>query len=294
MLIDRRDGFSYQNPMLFQEPNGILDLYHTEQIADAGEANAKVLHLTSRDNGITWSRPEVLFGEPGSFIRDPIVALPGGNWLLPMYVANSAGIGKGAENNYSVTQISADQGKTWRLCRMTGSEGKVQPTVVLLAPGHLLAFLRSRAGDHIWRSTSGDGCTWTPAAPTQLPNNNASIQLFRLHDGHLVLAFNNSNALRKPLSIALSEDGGHSWPWVRDLETGRPGYGMAEQKPKEPGREEYSYPSVMQGRDGTIYVAYTYRRQTIKVVALREDWIRRGNTSGLYQPAHDVPIPHYR
>src|ERR1700722_18323996 len=36
VLIDRHDGFSYQNPVLFEEPNGVLDLYHSEQEADAG------------------------------------------------------------------------------------------------------------------------------------------------------------------------------------------------------------------------------------------------------------------
>ncbi|MGB7135725.1 MAG: exo-alpha-sialidase, partial [Acidobacteriaceae bacterium] len=255
-----------------------------------GEANAKVLHLTSHDDGETWSQPEVLFAQPGSFTRDPIVVLPNGKWILPMYVSNSAGIGKGAEKNYSITQISSDQGRTWKQCTMAGSQGKVQPTVVLLASDHLLAFLRSRASDFIFRSTSSDGCTWTPAVPTPLPNNNASVQLFRLHDGHLVLAFNNSRTQRKPLSVALSEDGGRTWPWVRDLDTGRQGYGSAEQKVKEPGREEYSYPSVMQSRDGTLYVAYTFRRQTIKVVGFHEDWIRRGSTDGLYQPGrHEAP-----
>lgn len=276
VLIDRRDGFSYQNPVVFQEPDGTLDLYHTEQMADAGEANAKVLHLTSRDNGFTWSRPEILFDKPGSFTRHPMVVLPDGAWILPMDIVNSRGIGQGAENNYSITQISSDRGKTWKECFMAGSQGKVQPTVVLLGPGHLLAFLRSRASDFIWRSTSSDGCTWTPAVPTQLPNNNASVQLFRLRDGHLVLAFDNSNSLRKPLAIALSDDSGRTWPWVRNLETGRPGFGSEEQKPKVPGREEYSYPSVMQSRDGTIYVAFTFRRQTIKVISFQEAWIRKG------------------
>jgi predicted neuraminidase len=275
VLIDRHDGFSYQNPVLFQEPNGTLDLYHSEQVADAGEANAKVLRLQSRDDGYTWSRPEVVFDKPGSFTRHPMIVLPGGLWVLPMQMANSEGIGKGTEDNYSVTQISSDQGTTWKECFMAGSKGKIQPTVVQLGPGHLLAFLRSRGNDFIFRSTSTDGCIWTPAVPTQLLNNNASVQLFRLQNGHLVLAFNNSNSVRKPLTVALSEDNGATWPWVRNLETGRPGFGMNEQKPKVPGREEYSYPSVMQGRNGTIYVAFTFRRQTIKVVSFPEEWIRR-------------------
>jgi predicted neuraminidase len=114
-----------------------------------------------------------------------------------------------------------------------------------------------------------------------LPNNNASVQAFRLRNGHLVMAFDNSSentangALRKPLSVALSLDGGATWPYVRNIEEGRPGCGLAEQTPKQPGREEYSYPSIIQTRSGEILVAFTFRRQTIKVVSITEDWIRQ-------------------
>jgi predicted neuraminidase len=167
-LIDRKEGVSYQNPVLFQQPDGTLDLYHTEQDAGAGEANAKVLHLASKDDGKTWSSPEVLFDKPGSFVRHPMVVMPNGVWILPMDIVNSKGIGEGAENNYSITEVSADHGRTWKDCFMAGSKGKVQPTVVHLRPDELLAFLRSRASDFIYRSTSSDGCTLDTGNPHYL------------------------------------------------------------------------------------------------------------------------------
>jgi len=285
-LIDQQAGASYQNPVLFQEPNGTLDLYHSTQEADAGEANAHVLHLVSKDNGVTWTNPTLLFGKAGAFTRHPVVIRKDGSWVLPLSFITSAGIGAGSETNYSATEISHDNGATWKECLVAGSQGKIQPSVVSLAPGRLLAFFRSRASDFIYSSTSSDGCTWTPVATIVLPNNNASIQAFRLHNGHLVMAFNNSSkasangGLRKPLSVALSLDGGRTWPYVRDVEEGRPGYGLAEQTPKQPGREEYSYPSIIETRIGEILVAFTYRRQTIKVVSITEEWIRHQGTEG--------------
>ncbi|MGD0346245.1 MAG: sialidase family protein [Terracidiphilus sp.] len=281
LLIDRQTGVSYQNPVVFQEPDGTVDLYHSTQEADAGEANAHVLHLVSKDNGVTWTKPTLLFGKPGAFPRHPIVILKDGSWMLPLSYVTSAGIGAGSETNYSVTEISRDKGATWKECFMAGSQGRIQPSVVTLSSGHLLAFFRSRASDFIYSSTSSDGCIWSPATATVLPNNNASVQAFRLHDGHLVMAFDNSSktqangGLRKPLSVALSLDGGRTWPYLRDLEEGRPGYGLAEQTPKQPGREEYSYPSIIETCNGEILVAFTYRRQTIKVVSITEDWIRQ-------------------
>jgi predicted neuraminidase len=280
-------GASYQNPVLFEEPDGMLDLFHTTQPAGGGENNAQVLHLVSKDHGQNWSKPEVLFAKPGAYSRHPLVILDDGAWLLPMTYVTSAGIGKGAETNYSVAEISRDQGKSWRECPMADSQGKVQPTVVKLAGGGLRAFFRSRAADAIWTSTSADGCQWSPVEKTALPNNNASVQAFGLPDGHIAMVFDNSSratgGLRKPLSVALSEDGGKSWPYVRDIEAGRPGFGMAEMRSSQPGREEYSYPSILETRQGEILVAFTYRRQTIKVVSFNEDWIRQRGSVGEYK-----------
>src|ERR1035437_4924829 len=292
-LIDRKEGESYQNPVVFEAPNGTVHLFHTTQGANIGEANAHVLHLTSKDHGITWSAPQLLFDKPGSFTRHPLLILSEGKWMLPLTYVTSAGIGKGAETNYSSTMVTRDGGAHWTEGLIPGSQGKVQPTMAAINPNHLITFFRSRASDNIYRSESTDGCKWSSPEKTDLPNNNASVQIFRLYNGHIIIAFNNSavdrtgpkpiGGLRKPLSLALSEDEGLTWKYLRDLETGRPGYGQTERDAKTPGREEYSYPTVLQRADGQIMVAYTYRRQTIKVVTLTEDWIKHGPpTTGLY------------
>ena len=50
-----------------------------------------------------------------------------------------------------------------------------------------------------------------------------------------------------------------------------------------PGKEEYSYPSIIQTPTGQILVAYTYRRLAIKAVIFEESWIERGTTLGIYK-----------
>jgi predicted neuraminidase len=291
-LIDKKDGESYQNPVVFEDSEGKIHIFHTTQGAGAGEANSKVLEVTSNDHGFTWSTPKVLFEKGGSFTRHPLLVLQDGTWLLPMTYVTSKGIGEGAETNYSAMKLSHDRGRTWTECVVQDSLARVQPTVVDVG-SNLVSFFRDRASDWIYRSTSSDGCHWSKPEPTVLPNNNASVQSFRLKNGHIVMVFDNSHAnrsgskpvqgLRKPLSIALSVDEGKSWSFVRDIEQGRPGYGAEEQRPKTPGREEYSYPTVMQTDDGKIHVAFTFRRQTIKEVELTEDWIRQGATVGVYK-----------
>jgi len=291
--IDHQEGRSFQNPVPFQAPDGRLWLLHTSQPAGQWQMNAEVLYLTSDDNGKTWKGPLPLFTKHGAFVRQPLIPISAKSWLLPMYYTPSSGITDGAESNYSAVQITNDGGTTWKECEVPQSSGLVQQSVVKLSTGQFLGFFRSRYADFIYSDTSNDGCTWTVPRPTHLPNNNSSIQAAILKDGSLVMAFNNVSAVvtrgkpqagpRKPLSVALSEEGGNTWPWVRDIETGNPNHETGSREENARKGEEFSYPSILQDADGNIDVAFTYLRKTIKVVRFDKNWIKGGNTLGTFK-----------
>lgn len=135
-------------------------------------------------------------------------------------------------------------------------EWLAQPTVARLPDGRLFALHRDRKGNRLWSQTSTDeGRTWSKATPRMLPNNNSGIQLTVTKNGTLVLVFNNKRGWeRTPLSVALSFNGGETWPSVRDLDTLH----------LDTGEDRYSYPSVIEGIDGLLHITYTWRRQTIK------------------------------
>jgi len=172
------------------------------------------------------------------------------------------------------------------------SVGRVQLCVVPAEcpDAHLIGFYRSRFADCIYKSLcqSSEGTAWTKPQPTELPNNNSSIQCIRLSSGNLAMVFNPVSAnkpldlsnisnedlpswiiaARAPLCIALSEDNGNSWPHVRELQGKDAMY-------KKGLAREYSYPSLCQGHDGRIHVVYTYLRLCIKYLAIDEDWIKQ-------------------
>lgn len=283
--IDGQEGESYQNPVGFEAPDGTVWLFHTTQDAGAGESNARVLVVKSHDNGRTWDKAQVLFDKPGSYVRQPLVIMPNDDWLLPMYYSLAPSANEAGDSNYSAMKISSDDGKNWKECVVPESNGLVQPSVVLLGREYI-AFFRSRSSDFIYRSTSSDGCAWTAPVPTPLPNNNSSIQAAVLQDGRLAMAFNNSPSVtvggkvkagpRRPLSVALSSDEGRTWKPIRDLEKGRVGEPVPDPLPKKPGREAYSYPAIVQASNGHVYVAFTYRRETIKVLSFTEAWLADG------------------
>ena len=291
-------GKAFENPVLFESPVGILWLFYTSQAADEGQSKSQIFYVTSTNAGKSWTGPKVLFSKPGAFDRQRLLIV-GEKWFFPLYYTP-----RSDEDNYSAIQISSDHGRNWKECVIPGSNGLVQPDVVELSPNRFATFFRSRFADWVYSSSSEDGCTWTTPRPTQIPNNNSSIQVTRLRDGHLVIAFNNLQATtvrdkprdtaRWPLSVALSADGGQTWPWVRDVDIGQ---GVPQEAAPDviAGVDvrgetntffnhffDYSYPSIIETADGTIHMSYTYRRRTIKYAAFNEAWIKQGTTLGIF------------
>jgi predicted neuraminidase len=78
-------------------------------------------------------------------------------------------------------------------------------------------------------------------------------------------------APRAPMTLALSEDDGRTWPWQRNLEVGD-GWCMSNDSVRGLNRE-YSYPSLRQTADGALHVAYTVFRQHIRHARVMPDWI---------------------
>jgi predicted neuraminidase len=71
------------------------------------------------------------------------------------------------------------------------------------------------------------------------------------------------------LSVAWSDDNGATWKW-KTLEEGD-GYCLTNNSEKKLNRE-LSYPSILVEDNGTIHVAFTFWRQRIKYMQLREDF----------------------
>jgi predicted neuraminidase len=295
---------SEQNPVLFQTADRVMRLLYTSQ--QLGHQDTAVIRQRTSHDGQTWTSPTPAFPEDaidgGQFIRQPPNIRDGGEWLLPIFICRADDNGNwNGDRDTSAVMMTVDDGHGWVCYPVPDSTGLVHMNAVATADGSLVALFRSRWADNIYLSSSLDGGrSWSAPEPTDLPNNNSSIQAVRLIDDRLALVFNNTRATgdsprrgslydeidnqprptrsphqgreavwgtpRAPLSLAFSTDDGRSWPEIVDLEVGD-GYCLTNNS-REGLNRELSYPSIVQTADGDIHVAFTYHRRFIKYVRL--------------------------
>jgi predicted neuraminidase len=259
------------------------------------QGTALIYRLISRDQGKTWESKEVFAGKRGSFCRHPIGILSNGDWIFPMYYSSeheNPALSHG--DDYSVVRISSDQGGTWTEYPVPESRGRVHMSIVHMndthksiletEPGKCTAFFRSRTADFIYRSGSSDyGKTWTPPLPTELPNNNSSLHAIGLKSGLIAVVYNPWKKdivdpktgvrpkMRNSVSVALSEDGGETFPWIREVEPGDGFRGVQNIS----CNKDHAYPCILQSRDGNIHIAYSFlNRRCIKYIRVTEEWIK--------------------
>jgi predicted neuraminidase len=256
------------NPVMFYTRNGRLWLYYK-----FGP------HPTSWTAGRQWSTDE---GKTWSAVEHLAAGLYGPIRAKPLVMADGTIISGTSVETYRSwacwIERSTDGGKTWAksgpitvpakyarsgvLCSAPAAvpssaewcltDGIIQPSVVSLGGKRLRFYPRStaRTGRICIADSSDGGVTWTEARPIDLPNPNSGLDALALRDGRVVLVYNHTNSGRTPLNLAVSRDGEHF----------RMFYTMEDQ----PG--EYSYPAMIQGRDGDLRITYTWNRKRIRFV----------------------------
>lgn len=267
------------NPVLFQMPDGPLFLFYKigKNVADwSGYVK------TSNDGGRTWSKAQPLeAGYLGPIKNKPVwvdgkIIAPSsteqGGWKVHFEIAEDGGrktkiVGPLAADNAVMTQDMVKSASSGKADIEGGDDGKantiqaIQPSILTYKDGRLQILCRTRNGRIATAWSSDRGETWSPLSLTNLPNNNSGTDAVTLQDGRQVLIYNAvatppgaKKGIRTPLNIAVSKDG-VNWDMVLTLE--------------DSPVSQYSYPSIIQGKDGRIHAVYTWRRQRIKYMEIK-------------------------
>ncbi|MCM1163205.1 MAG: family 78 glycoside hydrolase catalytic domain [Muribaculaceae bacterium] len=251
------------NPVIFEMPSGELWLFYKVGLNVKDWTGWLV---KSTDGGLTWGPREAL---PQGFIG-PVKNKP--EIVEGRLICASSTEDKGWRLHFETLDINTGKWSyngpieadsvylsTDLLPDGTPAPGarlrpihSIQPSILRHKDGSLQVLMRTR-NSRLATSWSHDGGrTWSPVTLTDIPNNQSGTDAVTLSDGRHALIYNPLPTLpserkgpRTPLAVALSDDGIH-WTDIITLE--------------DSPISQYSYPSIIQGSDGTLHCIYTWRR----------------------------------
>lgn len=248
----RTDG----NSVVWQAPDGVAWLFYLTRYGQTW-SDSRIKFKISRDGAQTWSDSDMLGFEKGTMVRAAPIVLKNGDYLLPIYheTGNDREI-VGADTTSLFFRRDAKTGEWTETNRVKSRIGNLQPSVVQISDDYLVAYSRRGGGyegqEDGWlvRSESRDGGhTWTEGKDSPFPNPNSATDFIRLHNGHLLLVYNDSKRDRMPLTVSISTDNDKTYPYKRNI---------VEKK-----GDTAAYPFAIQAKDGKIHVLYTSESRTV-------------------------------
>ena len=245
--------FACWNPVLFKAKNGALFLHYK---VGPNPRTWWAEYKTSVNDGKTWSKAQRLAKDFLGPIKNKPIQLRSGVILYPSSTESLD------EKTWAIHIEKSDaKGKKWRKINIDcDTFGVIQPSILTYPNGKLQLLCRSRQNVIVESWSINEGETWSKLTATKLPNPNSGSDAVTLKDGRQLLIYNPLTAGknwwegRSVLKLALSTDG-ENWQDIYTLENHDKG--------------EYSYPAIIQDKNGNIHLSYTAERKKITYLELR-------------------------
>lgn len=297
------------NPVPGRAADGSLWLYYVT-VSIGGWAGSSITAMRSTDDGRTWDAPRRLVTTPflniSTLVRNGLVPYADGTLAFPVYHEFISKFGE-------LLHLDA-QGRVLDKQRLApGGAGTLQPVLLVRNARDAIALMRHSGPPPrraVTVSTRDAGRHWSAPQVSSLRNPDSAISAVVLADGRLLAVLNDLEQGRDALSLMISADGGASWRTVYRLEDDR---GLSrEETPwlarmkrrliaSDPRiaalppaqrqayldsvrraactpkgcRTEYSYPFLLQAKNGDFHVAYTWNRTFIKDVEFTPAWLKQ-------------------
>jgi predicted neuraminidase len=291
------------NPVAQRAPDGTLWLFYVT-VSLGGWAGSSITAITSKDDGATWSPARRLITSPFINISTLIKGTPflysDGTMGLPVYHEFIGKFGEMLRINNSGEIIDKQ--------RLSSGKSTLQPVMLIKSPQQALVLMR-RSGNSpkrvIMTETNDAGQHWSVPTKNTLANPDAAISGVALPEGLILVVLNDIDEGRDALSLVVSADGGASWKSVYQLEdqraqptdlvrygqaagelakvtdasiTDAAGYAKSAQRNKCEAQIcsfEFSYPYLVQTRNGDFHLVYTWNRSFIKHVSFTRSWLEQ-------------------
>jgi alpha-L-fucosidase len=244
-VVDENLRYPTWNPVLFQNKPEQLTLFYKVGPSPREWWGA---YKTSADDGETWSEEVKLQEGFLGPIKNKSVLLANGQVLYPSSLET--------DKAWTIHVEKSDANlQNWEKIEISnGNFNAIQPTVLFHPDGKIQLLSRTQEGKVGVNWSEDQGETWSRMQGSALINNNSGIDGITLKSGYQLLLCNPLQKGRNKLSLMGSEDG-VNWKELMILEDQASG--------------EFSYPAIIQAKDGTVHLTYTYNRKKIKYVSLQ-------------------------
>ena len=283
------------NPVIARAPDGSLLLWMVN-VSLGGWAGSSISWVRSTDEGKNWSQPRRLVTSPflniSTLVKAGPVAMTNGDISLPVYHEFLTKFGE-------VLRLNSD-GQVIDKVRIANSRTSLQPVLLPSDAGHAQIYLRSGTARALMTSdTSDGGKTWSSTQASAWPNPDSALAGLVSGSGGQWLALNPAEKNRDVLAllqvpVGASFDGARRWTVESSVTPQTPisansfdrllsaelvarGASAAQAQAYVAGAmrqlcgggscaQEFSYPYLLQSRDGSIHLVYTWHRTRIKHV----------------------------
>ena len=308
------------NPVISRLPDGSLMLAMVN-VSLGGWAGSSITWLRSTDDGISWSAPRRLVTSPflniSTLVKGAPIFYENGEIGLPVY---HEFVSKFAE----ILRVSP-QGQVLDKTRIPGSQTSLQPVVLVADSQRAQVYMRSGKAIAVMMSATDDaGKTWSATRATTWPNPDSALAGVVTGTGQQWLALNTHPKNREVLALLQTPVGGSfdgAVPWTveaspnpearlsvgdyeRLLSDELQAHGasptqvqayVASAKRQLCGADtcaqEFSYPYLLQSRDGYLHLVYTWHRSRIKHVRLDPLQVLQPDAGSPVQ-SHVAPTVH--
>ena len=301
------------NPVAARAADGTLRLFYVT-VSLGGWAGSSITMMTSNDDGETWGAPRRLITSPFINISTLVKGTPflyaDGSMGVPAYHESFSKFAEilhlDAAGNVIDKQrlASAGQGTLQPVVLLKSPNDAL-----------VLTRYSGKDNPHLARSltTEDGGQHWSGVKKSSFPNPDAALSATALPDGRLLAVLNHQEQGRDSLSLMLSTDGGVNWKELRRLEemsvirdkkldekqcmhivqglilnsdarlalapeaTLDEYVDSAKARVRADGgcNFEFSYPYLIQARNGDFHLTYTWNRVFIKHVMFDQLWLNR-------------------
>jgi hypothetical protein len=262
----------------FYRPKPDMPMYNA---ATGGHLPEQAVLFRSRDDGHTWSKPQVIEKPDDHLILyDSITELDGGRWFTTCDWDNEYDDPTPLPSHVSAL-FSDDGGVTWGdRVQLTGGPrediGFWHTRVTKLADGRLVGFPWAGANDgtefHTLHRIEGtpDGLSWSePKATTLRAQTNRPADM---EDGYLALVMSVRESEQPGIYVALSDDEGYTWDtdnWVQVWDAyGQDSIGAPRTATYPAGHDTIAFgaPDVIRLSDGDLMASFWAGQQGQMVV----------------------------